>query len=37
VFEGRVTRSLPALMKWAARDNDRTLLFGAEVTVKLTE
>jgi len=37
VFEGRVTRSLPTLMKWAARDNDRTLLFGAEVTVKLTE
>ena len=37
VFEGRVTRSLPTLMKWAARDNDRTLLIGAEVTVKLTE
>jgi hypothetical protein len=37
VFEGRVTRSLPTLMKWAARDNDRTMLFGAEVTVKLTE
>jgi hypothetical protein len=37
VFEGRVTRSLATLMKWAARDNDRTLLFGAEVTVKLTQ
>jgi hypothetical protein len=37
VFEGRVTRSLPTLMKWAARDYDRTLLFGAEVTVKLAE
>ena len=37
VFEGRVTKSLPTLMKWAARDNDRTLLVGAEVTVKLTE
>jgi predicted esterase len=37
VFEGRVTRSLPTLMKWAARDNDRTLLFGAEVTVKIAE
>jgi predicted esterase len=37
VFEGRVTRSLPTLMKWAARDNDRTLLIGAEVTLKLTE
>jgi hypothetical protein len=37
VFDGRVTRSLPTLLKWAARDNDRTLLVGAEVTVKLTE
>ena len=37
VFEGRVTRSLPTLLKWAARDNDRTLLAGAEVTVTLTE
>jgi hypothetical protein len=37
VFDGRVTRSLPTLMKWAARDNDRTLLFGAEVTVKIAE
>jgi poly(3-hydroxybutyrate) depolymerase len=37
VFDGRVTKSLPALMKWAARDNDRTLLFAAEVAVKLTQ
>jgi hypothetical protein len=37
VFDGRVTRSVPTLMKWAARDNDRTLLFGAEVTVTLTQ
>jgi poly(3-hydroxybutyrate) depolymerase len=37
VFDGRVTRSLPTLLKWAARDNDRTMLFGAEVTVKLAE
>ena len=37
VFEGRVTRSVATLMKWAARDNDRTMLFGAEVTVKLPE
>jgi predicted esterase len=37
VFDGRVTRSLPTLLKWAARDNDRSLLVGAEVMVKLTE
>ena len=35
VFDGRVTKSVATLMKWAARDNDRTLLFGAEVTVTL--
>jgi len=37
MFDGRVTKSVATLMKWAARDNDRTLLFGAELTVKLTE
>jgi hypothetical protein len=37
VFEGRVTRSVSTLMKWAARDNDRTMLFGAELQVKLTK
>jgi len=37
VFDGRVTKSVPTLMKWAARDNDRTLLFAAEVAVKLTQ
>ena len=34
-FEGRVERSLATLMKWAARDNDRTMLFGAELQVKV--
>jgi pimeloyl-ACP methyl ester carboxylesterase len=36
VFDGRVRPSLQTLMKWAAHDNDRTLLFGAElpITVK---
>jgi hypothetical protein len=34
VFDGRVTKSVATLMKWAARDNDRTLLFAAEVAVK---
>ena len=37
MVDGRVTKSVATLMKWAARDNDRTLLFGAELTVKLTE
>ena len=36
VFEGRVQKSLATLMKWAARDNDRTMLFGAELKVTLT-
>ena len=36
-FEGRVTKNLSTLMKWAARDNDRTMLFGAEVSVRLAE
>jgi hypothetical protein len=36
VFEGRVEKSLPTLLKWAASDNDRTMLFGAEVTVALS-
>ena len=35
VFEGRVERSLKTLMKWAARDNDRTMLYGAELKIKL--
>jgi poly(3-hydroxybutyrate) depolymerase len=35
VFDGRVTKSVATLMKWAARDNDRTMLFGAELPIKL--
>jgi pimeloyl-ACP methyl ester carboxylesterase len=35
VFDGRVTKSVATLMKWAARDNDRTLLVGAELPVHL--
>jgi hypothetical protein len=34
-FEGKVEKSVTTLMKWAARDNDRTMLFGAEVKVKV--
>jgi hypothetical protein len=35
-FEGVVKRDLPTLLKWAARDNDRTMLFAAEITVSLS-
>jgi PDZ domain len=34
-FEGMVENSVATLMKWAARDNDRTMLFGAEVKIKV--
>ena len=34
-YEGQVQRSVETLMKWAARDNDRTMLFGAELTIEL--
>lgn len=35
VFEGSVQKSVATLLKWAARDNDRSMLFGAELHVKL--
>jgi predicted esterase len=35
VFEGRVQRSVQTLLRWAARDNDRTMLFGAELELEL--
>lgn len=35
VFEGRVAPDLKTLLKWAARDNDRTMLYGAELKIKL--
>ena len=34
-FEGRLEKSLATLLKWSARDNDRTMLFGAEVAVRV--
>ncbi len=34
LFEGPVQRSVATLLKWAARDNDRTMLFGAELHVR---
>jgi hypothetical protein len=36
VFEGKVRKSVRTLMKLAAADNDRTMLFGAEIHVDLT-
>ena len=32
-FAGSVKKDLPTLLKWAARDNDRTALYGAELHV----
>jgi len=32
-FTGRVARDVSTLLKWAARDNDRTMLFGAELKI----
>lgn len=36
VFDGPVQKNLQTLMAWAARDNDRTMLYGAELKVTLT-
>ncbi len=35
VFEGNVQPSAATLLKWAARDNDRTMLYAAEIPIKL--
>ena len=32
-LNGAVTRDVPTLLAWAARDNDRTMLYGAELHV----
>jgi dienelactone hydrolase len=32
-FSGTVRNDLPTLLKWAARDNDRTALYGAELHI----
>jgi membrane-associated protease RseP (regulator of RpoE activity) len=34
-FEGIVQRDIRTLLKWAARDNDRTMLFAAELTIEV--
>jgi hypothetical protein len=35
VFNAKVTPSAKTLLKWAARDNDRTMLYAAEVQIRL--
>jgi membrane-associated protease RseP (regulator of RpoE activity) len=35
VFEGKVEKNVRTLLKYAALDNDRTMLFGAELHIKL--
>jgi hypothetical protein len=35
VFDKKVEKNLRTLLKWAALDNDRTMLFGAEVHIEL--
>jgi hypothetical protein len=34
VFDGKLEPSVATLMKWAARDNDRRMLFGAEIEIR---
>jgi membrane-associated protease RseP (regulator of RpoE activity) len=35
MFEGKVEKNVRTLLKYAASDNDRTMLFGAELHIKL--
>jgi hypothetical protein len=35
VFEGKIEKDLKTLLKYAAADNDRTMLFGAELHITL--
>ena len=35
VFDGIVRRDILTLLKWAARDNDRTMLFAAELAIEV--
>jgi len=37
VFNGAVRKDNRTLMRWSARDNDRTTLYGAELTIKVPE
>jgi hypothetical protein len=35
VFDAKVQPSAATLLKWAARDNDRTMLYAAEINIRL--
>jgi len=37
VFEGTVKPNLATLLKWAAKDNDRTMLFASEIPIRLAD
>jgi hypothetical protein len=37
LFDGNVQRDVRTLLKWAARDNDRTMLFAAELHVAVSQ
>lgn len=37
VFDGIVQKDIRTLLKWAARDNDRTMLFAAELQVAVSQ
>jgi hypothetical protein len=37
VFDGLVQPSTATMLKWAARDNDRTMVFGAELKIDLAK
>ncbi len=37
VFDGTVEPSVATMLKWAARDNDRTMIFGAELSIELAK
>jgi PDZ domain-containing protein len=37
VYDGVVQKDIRTLLKWAARDNDRTMLFAAELPVTLSQ
>lgn len=36
-FSGGVDVNLPTLLEWAARDNDRTMLYGTELRIRLDD
>jgi len=35
MFDGKVNQNVETLMRWAARDNDRTMLFAAELHIRM--